>query len=72
MLKHKSSASRVPPLRRIAALRTFSHADAFGLALQSASHDRTGKIEGAITYRKAAGRLFTSRSDLLVKARWPT
>lgn len=69
MPKQETSASRVPRIRRVASLRASADAPAFGLDLQSAPCNRTGKIEGANICHEAADTLFTGHRDSVGNAR---
>lgn len=63
MFKQESTASGAPRIRRIATLRSYAGAHAFGPDLQFASCNRTEKIEGATTCNEAADTLFTGHRE---------
>ena len=69
MFKQNSSASWVPRIWRVATPRSSVDAPAFGLDLQSASCNRTGKIEGANICHEAADTLFTGQCESFGNAR---
>lgn len=69
MPKQETCASRVPHIRRVASPCASADAPAFGLDLQSAQCNRTGKIEGANICHEAAYTLFTGHRASVGNAR---